>query len=160
MMQEMKEPRTGQQSADRRQWCHIVPGVRIPLSEVSFSFSRSSGSGGQHVNKVNTRVTLRFAVDSSPSLSAEQKALIRKRLAPRINRQGILQLHADQRRSQRANREEVLQRFALLLRRALHRDKIRHRTQPGRSARERRLKEKKLRSRLKSQRRRGDYDRD
>ncbi len=141
----------------RSQWCAITSTVRIPLSEISFSFSRSSGSGGQHVNKVNTRVTLRFDVAASAHLTGEQKNLVRRRLAGRINREGVLLLHADQRRSQRANREEVLERFAVLLRRALHQDKVRRRTRPGRSARERRLKAKKLRGRIKMQRRRTDY---
>ncbi|HFQ90977.1 MAG TPA: aminoacyl-tRNA hydrolase [Desulfobulbus sp.] len=141
-----------------RQWCAVTPTVRIPMSEISFSFSRSSGSGGQHVNKVNTRVTLRFDIGSSSALTDEQKQLVRQRLAGRINRQGILLLHAEQRRSQRANREEALQRFAALLRQALHRDKVRRRTRPGRSAKERRLKAKRLRGRIKAQRRRGDYE--
>ncbi len=145
---------------NHRQWCTITPAVRIPLSEISFSFSRSSGSGGQHVNKVNTRVTLRFDIHASSGLSEEQKARIRQRLTGRINRQGVLLLHAGQHRSQRANRDEALARFADLLRQALRRDKVRRKTRPGRRAKERRLKAKKLRSRIKAQRRRSNYERD
>ncbi len=145
---------------NQRQWCTITPSIRIPLSEISFSFSRSSGSGGQHVNKVNTRVTLHFDINASTGLTDRQKQLVRQRLAGRISRRGILLLHADRRRSQRANREEALARFAALLRQALQQKKVRRRTYPGRGARERRLQAKRLRSRLKAQRRRTDYGRE
>ena len=143
-----------------RQWCTITPTIRVPLSEISFSFSRSSGRGGQHVNKVNTKVTLRFDIAGSTALTEEQKQLVRQRLAGRINRQGVLLLHADRHRSQGANRDEVLERFATLLRQALHRNRARRRTRPGRGAEERRLRAKRRRSRLKAMRRRTDYEPD
>jgi ribosome-associated protein len=137
--------------------CSITPSVCIPLSELSFTFSRSSGSGGQHVNKVNSRVTLWFDVAASGSLTSDQKQLIRQRLAGRINNRGVLRLDADRRRSQGANREDVLNRFASLLRDALHVDKARRKTKPSQGAKKRRLQAKKHRSRLKKQRGRKNY---
>ncbi|MEA2115448.1 MAG: alternative ribosome rescue aminoacyl-tRNA hydrolase ArfB [Thermodesulfobacteriota bacterium] len=137
--------------------CSITPSVCIPLSEVSFTFSRSSGSGGQHVNKVNSRATLWFDIGASQSLTADQKQLIRQRLAGRINKQGMLRLDADRRRSQGANREDAVSRFASLLRDALHVDKKRRKTKPSRGAKQRRLQAKKHRSRLKKQRGRKSY---
>jgi ribosome-associated protein len=135
----------------------ITSSVRIPLSELSFTFSRSSGSGGQHVNKVSSRVTLWFDISASQSLTEEQKELIWQRLAGRINKQGVLQLDADRRRSQGANREDVLNRFALLLREALHVDKARRKTRPSQGAKKRRLQKKKQRSGLKKLRGRKNY---
>ena len=137
--------------------CSITPSVCIPLSELSFTFSRSSGKGGQHVNKVNSRVTLWFDVTASESLTQDQKQLIRRRLAGRINKQGVLLLDADRRRSQGANREDAVSRFASLLRDALHVDKTRRRTKPSRGAKKRRLQAKKHHSRLKQQRGRKSY---
>ncbi len=135
----------------------ILPSVRIPPSELSFTFSCSSGKGGQHVNKVNTRVTLRFDLQGSPSLSVEQKALLRQRLAGRINKQGVLSLVADRRRSQAANREDAITRFCSLLRAALQVNKARKKTKPTRGSKKRRLQAKKQRSQLKKQRGRTHY---
>ena len=137
--------------------CSITPSVSIPLLELSFTFSRSSGSGGQHVNKVNSRVTLWFDIAASESLTQDQKQLIRQRLAGRINKQGVLRLDADRRRSQGANREDAVSRFASLLRDALHVDKTRRKTKPSQGAKKRRLQAKKHRSRLKKQRGRKSY---
>ena len=138
----------------------IIPSVVIPASELVFTFSRSSGKGGQHVNKVNSRVTLWFDLGASTSLTDEQKQLIRQRLAGRINKQGVLRLDADRRRSQGANREDALNRFAALLRAALHVDKARRKTRPSRGAKQRRLQQKKQRSQLKKQRGRKNYSGD
>ncbi len=134
--------------------------IRIPFSELVFSFSRSSGAGGQNVNKVNTRVTLSFDVDRSPSLDEHQRQLIRNRLGGRINRDGILKISSDTYRTQGANREEVVRRFYTLLRSALHEQRPRKRTRIPKRARERRLSAKKMRSRLKQLRAKKITDRD
>jgi ribosome-associated protein len=138
--------------------CVINPSVSIPHSELRFTFSRSSGKGGQHVNKVNSKATLWFDVQASQSLTPEQKALIQERLGSRINRHGVLLIDADRRRSQGANREDALARFAALLRGALHVDKARRKTRPTRASKKRRLQAKKHRSLLKKQRGRKDFD--
>ena len=134
--------------------------IRIPFSELGFSFSRSSGAGGQNVNKVNTRVTLSFDVDNSPSLDEHKRQLVRNRLGSRINRDGILKISSDSHRTQGANREEVVRRFYALLRQAFHEPRPRRKTRvPGR-ARERRLSAKKMRGRLKRLRNKKVIDRE
>lgn len=127
----------------------------IPLlvQEFFFSFSRSSGPGGQHVNKVNTRVTLKFSVDQSSILTLDEKHRVRHRLASRINKDGILQIVADSRRSQLANKDLAVQRCIDLLRVALQETRRRKRTHIPKRSKERRLGSKKLRSTLKDLRR-------
>ena len=127
----------------------ITPRLNILLSELSFSFSRSSGPGGQHVNKVNTRVTLSFDVAHSTSLSDRQRQLIFHRLAARINKNGVLRIAADSCRTQLGNREEVVRRFTGLIRQALHEQRSRRETRVPKRARERRLSAKKNRGCLK-----------
>ncbi len=125
----------------------------IPEREIRFKFSRSGGPGGQNVNKVNTRVTLRFNVDASESLTEEQKALIRKRLSSRISRNGILMVTAGLHRTQKANRDAALKRFSQLMATALKKAIPRKKTRVGGAARERRLREKRHRSMIKKARR-------
>lgn len=141
----------------KQQRYYITSSVTIPASELSFTFSRSSGSGGQHVNKVNSRATLWFDIAASESLTQDQKQLIRQRLAGRINKQGVLRLDADRRRSQGANREDAVSRFASLLRDALHVNKTRRKTKLSQGAKKRRLQAKKHHSRLKKQRGKKNY---
>jgi ribosome-associated protein len=130
----------------------IAPGVAVPEREITFTASRSGGPGGQNVNKLNTRITLAFDVAASPSLSPEQKARIRERLATRISGNGILRVTSQRFRTQSANREAALERFVELLRTALAERARRVRTRPTALARERRVASKKLRGRLKAQR--------
>lgn len=127
----------------------ITPTLHIPFSELSFSFSRSSGPGGQNVNKVNTRVTLSFDVKHSPILTERQRQLILIRLANRINKEGRLHLSADVCRTQQGNREEVSRRLRSVLRQALHEQRPRRKTRTPKRVRERRLMIKKERGRLK-----------
>jgi len=127
----------------------IIGALNIPLSELSFSFSRSSGPGGQNVNKVNTRVTLAFDVAHSPSLDGRQRQLIADRLAARINKHGVLRIAADSCRTQAGNRQDVILRFITLLRQALHEERPRRKTRVPKRVRERRLSVKKNRGRLK-----------
>lgn len=127
--------------------------VAIPEYELKFTTSRSSGPGGQNVNKVNTRVTLWFDVLHSASLSDSQKQLVLRRLATRINREGVLQVDCQQHRSQSANRNAALENFTELLRKALRRNKPRKRTRIPRASREIRIKEKKFKGQLKKRRR-------
>ncbi len=126
--------------------------THIPYSELSFSFSRSSGAGGQNVNKVNTRVTLSFDVRNSPSLSEYMRQRIYRRLAGRINRDGILKVSSDTYRTQGANKEEVVRRFYALLQAAFREQRPRRKTKIPKRTRERRLSAKKRRGRLKQQR--------
>jgi|GEM_PF-160015 len=126
--------------------------IVIREHELKFTTSRSSGPGGQNVNKVNTRVTLWFDVLNSTSLSDSQKQLVLNRLASRINKEGVLQIDSQQHRSQLANRNAVIENFKELLCKALKRKNPRKKTGIPRAAKEARIREKKLRSRLKRKR--------
>ncbi len=127
--------------------------LSIPEEELRYITSRSSGPGGQNVNKVETRVTLLFDLDASPSLDDEQKERLRRRLRTRINREGVLRVVAQKHRTQGANREAARERFVELLRRALARAPRRKPTRVPAAVRERRLEEKRRRGRLKRERR-------
>lgn len=132
-------------------------GVTIPMSELSFQFVRSSGPGGQHVNKTATQVEVLFDVAGSPSLSQTQKQRVRRALRSYISGEGVLRLTCQSTRSQHRNREEAVARLKALLTQALKVPKRRRATRPTRSSVERRLQEKKRRSDVKRQRqRRGD----
>ena len=127
----------------------ITSELYINPAELTFSFSRSSGAGGQNVNKVNTRVTLSFDLQASTSLNDEQRQRISRRLARRINRRGVLRISSDVHRTQEANRKEVLERFAQLLKEAVRVERPRKRTRIPARERGRRLEQKKRRSRIK-----------
>ncbi|HOG46000.1 MAG TPA: alternative ribosome rescue aminoacyl-tRNA hydrolase ArfB [Anaerolineae bacterium] len=131
----------------------ITRSLAIPAGELRFRFSRSGGPGGQHVNRSATQVELLFDVAHSPSLSEEQRARVMADLATRIDREGVLHLFSSGTRSQLQNREEVVQRFQTLLRRALHVARPRHPTRPTAAARERRLSGKRRRGEAKERRR-------
>lgn len=132
----------------------IDSNLSISKDEISFTFSRSGGPGGQNVNKLNTRVTLLFDVARSPSLSTAQRTKILDKLATRISREGILRIVSRRHRTQRANREAATGRFAELLRDALIRRRPRKKTKVPVSVRKKRLENKKRRSRLKTGRKR------
>ena len=123
--------------------------LSIPEPEVTFTASRSGGPGGQHVNKVSSRMTLYFDVAASPSLSEAQK---QRYLATRISKDGVLRVVSQKYRSQAANRTAATERFVTLLREALTPVSVRRKTAVSSAAKRRRLEEKKYRSRLKQQR--------
>ncbi len=125
----------------------------IDDAELSYATSRSSGPGGQNVNKVETRVTLLFPIETSPSLSEEQKARLGERLATRISKEGVLRVVSQKHRTQAANREAARERFAELLRDALAPVRRRRRTRVPKAVREKRLESKRRRARLKRERR-------
>ena len=132
----------------------VPGGPTIPAAELDYRTSRSSGPGGQHVNKVETRVTVLFDLAGSASLSDEQKARVRRRLPTRITKAGVLRVVAQKHRSQSANRDEARARLARLLGAALTPRRARKPTRPSRRAKRRRLEDKRRRGRLKSLRRR------
>ena len=126
--------------------------LSLPLNELRFSYAKSSGPGGQNVNKVSTRVTLRFDVVNSPSLSLHQKQLIQNHLRTRTNKEGVLRVVSQKSRSQASNREAAIERFTMLLRESLHEISPKKKTSIPRAARKRRFEEKKHRSLLKERR--------
>ena len=131
----------------------INEGLSIPRREISFVASRSGGPGGQNVNKVSSRVSLIFDVNASPSLSPEQKRCIRRRLATRVTRAGILRVSCQVHRSQAANRRTAVERFAALLAAALTRRRRRVPSAVPGGEKRRRLESKRRRARLKRDRR-------
>lgn len=126
--------------------------LSIDEAEIEVQTTTSRGPGGQHVNRSETRVVLRFNVLTSASLSDEQRARILDRLAPRISREGILQVAAEDHRSQTRNRELAMERLAGLLAEALRRAKPRRPTRPTRAAQKRRVDDKKRRGSVKKTR--------
>ena len=130
----------------------ITDRLFVPEDELHFTASRSSGAGGQNVNKVSTRITLWFDVLKSPSLSEEAKRQILNKLPTRINKMGMLWINAQQTRSQAGNRELALQRFVELLAQALVKPRFRKKTRIPRKAQEERIAEKKKRGRVKANR--------
>ena len=130
----------------------ITDDVAIPDEEVTFATSRSGGPGGQNVNKLETRVTLRFDLAASGSLTEEQKARLLERLSTRITRAGILRVSAQKHRTQGANRDAALERFAELVRDALREETPRKKTRTSRAAKARRVEEKRRHSERKRNR--------
>jgi ribosome-associated protein len=125
----------------------------IPQSELNFRYARSSGPGGQHVQRSETRVELFFDLAHSPSLSEEQRELALARLASRLDSSGVLHLTSQAGRSQLENRLDVTERFRRLLANALRPEKQRKPTRPSAAARRRRLEAKRRHSAAKQRRR-------
>lgn len=130
----------------------ITPDIRIGEHELEFSFDRSSGPGGQNVNKVNTRVTLQFNLRKSLSLSNVQKTRIRKSLGNRVNQEGVLRVSSSKERTQLANRRAAVNRLVELMHEAFQTPKPRTATRPTAASKRKRVDEKKQRGSLKATR--------
>lgn len=120
-----------------------IPAASLLMRELEFTTSRSSGPGGQNVNKVNTRVTLRFDVVHSDLLGADQKEIIFKKLSAKISVEGILIINSQETRSQLQNKELAIVSFDQLMIKAFTIKKKRRPTKPSKSAVENRIKGKK-----------------
>lgn len=130
----------------------ITSNLSIPEHELQFRASRSSGPGGQHVNKVNTRMTLHFDIRNSPSLTVMQKGRVNQKLKTRINKDGVFYLYAHRSRSQAMNRADLLDKFCRLLREALTPPRARRETQVPERSRVQRVDQKKRRGQVKQRR--------
>ncbi len=137
----------------------ITDDLQLDEGEIDYRFIRAGGPGGQKVDRTASAVQLRFNIDESESLPAAVKARLQRIASNRINKTGELIIEAKSHRSQTQNRQEAFGRLVKLLQRAARPPKRRRPTRPPRSADERRLRNKKMRSRKKRQRR-FDPDRD
>lgn len=126
----------------------LAPGVRVGPGVVDFSYSTSSGPGGQHVNRRSTRCTLRIRVEAIP-ISRGARARLAQAAGARLTADGELIIVADEHRSQRRNQQACLDRLRAMIVEARHVPKQRIDTRPGRGAIERRLREKRRRGEIK-----------
>ena len=122
---------------------------RIPDSELEFEFSRSGGPGGQNVNRVETRVTLKFDVAASETLAEFEKRRVRDALQTRINKNGVLRVTSQRHRTREANRRAAIERFEELIEVALKPQRPRVKTRVSKGAKRRRLDQKRRRSQIK-----------
>jgi ribosome-associated protein len=133
----------------------LAPGVFVGESAIRFQYSRSSGPGGQNVNKVNTRAELWLRVDALLMLTDSARARLRTLAGRRWTAAGEIHLSADTERRQESNRQEVLARLRELLIQAMHEPKKRRKTKPSRAAKRRRVEGKRHRGEIKAGRRGG-----
>ncbi|HVP37648.1 MAG TPA: alternative ribosome rescue aminoacyl-tRNA hydrolase ArfB [Candidatus Saccharimonadales bacterium] len=148
------DPRPGRgPRGPRRGPLEIAPGRPLPVGELRFATSRSGGPGGQHVNKVETRVEVRWDLTRSPALSAAERARVIARLGRRVHPDGTLRAVSQRHRTQLANRQAACERLAAWVAEALRPPRPRRPTRPPAAAGERRLAAKRRRSELKRARR-------
>lgn len=131
----------------------ITPALRIPISELEYRASRSSGPGGQHVNTSSTRIEIWWDIAGSPSLTPEQRVQLLERLRTRLDSHGRLRLVSGESRSQLRNRESVTERLQEVVAAALAVRKKRKPTKPSAGAKAARLEAKRRRALTKQQRR-------
>jgi len=122
----------------------------ISTSELEFTYARSSGPGGQNVNKVNSKAILRWNLKGSPSVSEDQRAILQEKL--KLNEDGDLVIMSDRFRDQIRNREDCIAKFQELIKQSLHRPKTRRKTKPTRSSKLKAKEGKKHQSQKKSMR--------
>ena len=130
----------------------ITPDVVIPDEEFEWKFIRSSGPGGQNVNKVSSAVQLRFLLPVNIGLSAAVKQRLRRLAGQKLVDDGSILLKSSSERSQEQNRRAALERLAAMIRAAMIEPKIRKKTRPTRASKERRIDSKKRRGSTKQQR--------
>jgi ribosome-associated protein len=131
----------------------VTDDIALDESEILESFVRSSGPGGQNVNKVATAVQLRFDARHSPSLTEPVRARLEKLAGARLTKDGVIVIFADRFRTQERNRADALERLLILIRRATEVPKPRRPTRPTNASKERRLKGKTERGQVKRLRR-------
>jgi len=127
----------------------VNPSLSIDENEIKMDFIRSSGPGGQNVNKVSSAVLLRFDVANSPSLQEAVKKRLIRISGSRVSEAGILNIKVQIHRKQDQNRKEAIQRLVKLIQSAAEKPKLRHKTQPTLASRQRRLEAKQHKSRIK-----------
>ncbi len=132
--------------------------IQIPFTEFDFSFSRSGGPGGQNVNKVNSKVTLRWSVMKSPTLPGDVRERFAQKYRRRITNDGEFVMHSERYRDQGRNVADCLEKLRELLLEVAVAPKKRKPTKPTKGSKERRLKEKRATSERKARRRKPGFD--
>jgi ribosome-associated protein len=130
----------------------IKNGVIIPERELEITTSRSSGAGGQHVNKTETRITVRWNITTSSALTDEQKNYLLDKLQPQLTSEGDIVVHNSESRSQQQNKKNALNNLAAIIRNGLHKPKKRVATKISKALKEARLKSKAHRGKIKEMR--------
>ncbi|OQY59572.1 MAG: aminoacyl-tRNA hydrolase [Desulfobacteraceae bacterium 4572_88] len=130
----------------------ITDTISISKGEIREEFIRSSGPGGQNVNKVSTAVQLRFDVENSPSLPDDVRERLIHMTGKRVNDEGVLIIKAARFRSQERNRQDAIERLSELIRKAAEKPRVRRKGRPSSASKERRLENKRQRSRVKNTR--------
>lgn len=138
----------------------VKNGITIPEHELEITASRSGGAGGQHVNKTDTRITLRWNIKNTTILTEEQKQRILEKLSARITQDGDLIIHNSESRSQQQNKKNTFNNLAAIIRNALHVPKKRIATKISKTLREARLKSKAHRGEIKKMRSKKTLDED
>ena len=113
------------------------------IHEIVFTSSRSGGPGGQNVNKVNTKVTIRFDIPGSRVLSDDVKTYLLRKLSGKLTTEGVLVIASQSKRSQLDNKNEVFGKLEEIFRKAFEKKKPRKKTRPGKAAKEKRIESKK-----------------
>ncbi|MBU2520879.1 MAG: aminoacyl-tRNA hydrolase [Proteobacteria bacterium] len=131
----------------------ITPAIKIKEDEIKFDFIRSSGPGGQNVNKVSTAVQLRFDVKNSPALSDDIRFRLVRLAGKRITEDGILIIKAKSFRTQKQNRKNAVNRLIKLIQKAAEKPKTRIKTKPSLASKKRVVEAKKHRAGIKKMRR-------
>jgi ribosome-associated protein len=130
----------------------VTPRVIIPGGELAIAFSRSGGPGGQNVNKVSSKVELRWNPTTSSALTADERAWLLERLRSRLTSDGTLIVTSTATRDQLKNRDDATSKLALIVRAALDRPKPRRPTKPSRGVKRRRVADKRHRAEIKRNR--------
>ena len=143
-----------------RNMIRVTDDIALDERELHLEFVRASGPGGQNVNKVSSAVQLRFSVSQSACLTPEVKESLIKAAGRRVTADGVLVIQAQRFRSQEQNRADAINRLVALIQKAAVAPKIRRKTKPSASARERRLKNKHQRSHIKQSRKPVSYSDD
>ena len=132
--------------------------VQNLTKELKFKAIRSGGAGGQHVNKVSSKIELTFDIDASNELSEGQKELLLKSLSSRLTKENVLILFCDESRSQHKNKEIVTERFLEIIKKGLKKPKSRKKTKPSKASIKKRLDNKKKLGEKKIRRKKTDLD--
>ena len=131
----------------------VVGHIEIPAAEIEVRASRSGGPGGQHVNTSSTKIEVRWNLDATQALTDDEKARVRAKLGDRVDADGTIRVVSSESRSQTRNREIATARLVEIVRGALVVPKKRRPTRPSKASKEKRLREKKIRSEHKKRRR-------